>query len=163
MAKACKTQLSISETKNLENNLNQDSSLILHLDMSPSKFSNLVEFNPSIAVMSLLSFQGKESNGLSAYLDELFKIKMSVHSLEVVNNLANKVILPDEFIHLYISNCIAKCESMNDEKQLQHRLVRLLCAFIQNLIKSKIIDSSVCFNNIKKINYRVFFNKGFTG
>lgn len=78
-----------------------------------------------------------------SYLDELFKLKMSVHSLEVVNNLANQVILPDEFIHLYISSCITKCESMNDEKPLQYRLVRLLCAFIQNLIKSKIIDSKV--------------------
>ncbi|CAF0905302.1 unnamed protein product [Brachionus calyciflorus] len=141
MTKACSSQLTITESQNLETNLTHDSSLIFHLDMTPAKFSNLVEHNPSIAVKSLLCFQGKESNDLSSYLDELFKMRMSVHSLEVVNNLANQVILPDDFIHYYIATCISKCESMNDEKQLQHRLVRLLCAFIQNLIKSKIIDA----------------------
>jgi len=77
------------------------------------------------------------------YLEELLKMKMSVHSMEVVNNLAKSIMLPDEFIHYYISTCIAKCENMIEDRQLQNRLVRLLCAFIQSLIKNRIIDVKV--------------------
>ncbi len=93
----------------------------------------------------ILAYQELDSNDLSPYLDELLKMKMSVHSMEVVNNLAIKVVLPDEFIHLYISVCISKCESMTEDRQLQNRLVRLLCAFIQSLIRNKIIDVKVSF------------------
>ena len=70
-------------------------------------------------------------------------MKMSVQSIEMFNNLAKLVILPEEVIHLYISNCISKCENMNDDKSLQNRLVRVLCLVIQSLIRNRIIDVNV--------------------
>ena len=100
----------------------------------------------------IMSYQSLESSDLSPYLEELIKMKMSVHSMEVVNKLATLVILPDEFIHLYISTCISKCENMNEDRSLQFRLVRLLCVFIQSLIRNRIIDVKVSLFKLGLVN-----------
>jgi hypothetical protein len=124
----------------------------------PSRLPQLVEKNHEIAIEFLrqlmLCSQARAMSGVSlpagtvaalpsvnSYLTPLVCMDMSLHSMEVCKALSvveppqPTLLLPPDFLHLFLTRAMAACAKAQDK----WRHVRLLCAFITTLIRKKLI------------------------
>mmetsp|Transcript_32789 Transcript_32789/g.101583 ORF Transcript_32789/g.101583 Transcript_32789/m.101583 type:complete len:220 (-) Transcript_32789:723-1382(-) len=138
LTRACQSPLVPSEQRHALSVLASDSNTVVQCGLTPNMLPDLVENNAAIAIKCLSKLS---SRLLPDYLSALVTMDMSLHSMEVVNHITNDDVmeLPAEFIHMYISKCISSCDKVED-KYYQNRIVRLVCVFLQSLIRNKIVN-----------------------
>nr|CAH8855573.1 unnamed protein product [Trichobilharzia regenti] len=137
IATAMASTLTQSQQHTIVQAIKDNPNVIHSVGITAEILPNLVNRNPVIAieVLQLLITSPKRDE----YLNALLKMEVTVQSIEVVNRLSTKIVLPTEFIQNYISNCLAFCYSVQD-RFYQMRHVRLVCVLLQSLIRNNILD-----------------------
>ena len=138
--------------------------LLQHGGLGPQHLPLIIEKNPTVAVAflhSILSPPLATPALSSLMLSPLLQLDLSLHSMEVVNRLATSSspsssssspssssptpsspspsgpsLLPPDFLSLYLHHALECCRALRD-KYAQSRMVRLVCVFLQSLLRGE--------------------------
>ena len=120
-----------------------------HVDQTKENSKKKDEFLSSLVNMDMSLHSMEVMNRLAMYhvtntTTAATATTPSSYTTEVVK--AKKPLLHPEYIHLFIGTCIASCENMSllhpsssTTSNSQNRLVRLVCVFIQSLLRNHVI------------------------
>ncbi|KAI9020188.1 hypothetical protein CLU79DRAFT_756076 [Phycomyces nitens] len=141
-ASACVRTLTIPENEVLMHAFHTHPEMVDICGLKPEFLPRWIELNLLLASDITPMFLKRPNFG--EYLQALLNVPVSGHSLDVIHHLvtcANPCHLPDEFLHMYISNSILSCELLA-KGPWQDRQVKLVAKFIQSLLEKKIIRMS---------------------
>jgi len=164
--------LDAAQRRKLE--LNDERHLILQLpqlvdqiEIDTSILVKLLSHNPTIAnslIDSILNHNYPDRENLLTNI--LPRLDLELLSLDCINRLVStdaenvdKLLSQDEknhLLHLYIANAIREIDEM---PQVQTRKIRLLCLFLDNLLRKGIIDAEEFFYEFQEIRYRFIWVK----
>ena len=150
-SKAFKQQLQPVQIKYLLQNF--DKLTMLTDLLTPNRLTDLVKNNREVASKCLQVLIHSNNKRLDEYLSVLVSIPVSLQLLEAVNNLLNKTDkittgiftknLEDSnsssYLHILLRNCITHCNQSMQDPPSQTRKVRLICVFVQRLIREEIL------------------------
>ncbi|KAM7541126.1 hypothetical protein Aperf_G00000032561 [Anoplocephala perfoliata] len=145
---ALTTSLTLAQKEQLHRAIADDQNIIKSIGFSPENFSSLVNQNPITASTILSALQSDPD--LDLYLAVLLQMDLNVQMLEVINQTASRIKLPEKFILNCISNLLTKCQNMQD-KSAQMRIARIVCLVTSSWLRNKALNitSSSIFAEIE--------------
>ncbi|KAA0163115.1 hypothetical protein FNF31_02938 [Cafeteria roenbergensis] len=146
MTRALAETLHEGEVARIRALLDANPPAVFESGLSPANLPLLVQRNAIVAVQSLKLVRGSAQS--EDFLSALVKMPMTLESMEVVNRIAADAGLPTHLLHVYISNCISLCDTLTDNHR-QSRHVRLVCVFLQSLIRSRVLNVRDLFVEVK--------------
>ncbi|KAA8912472.1 hypothetical protein FN846DRAFT_933257 [Sphaerosporella brunnea] len=161
-------QLSATLTDRILTHLSNNLSLLLSFPvdlLSSEPLTQLFDHNPILSrgLVTLILSSGSKAQRREL-LPALEFLPISITFLETLNDLSvkSRLLNKDEvmrLVHVVLSNGIRKAEGMKEDRQMQSRLVRLLCLFLQSIIRYEAVTVDDVFYLIQELGIKFAFLK----
>ncbi|GAU99458.1 hypothetical protein RvY_10459 [Ramazzottius varieornatus] len=147
LQKSVRTPLHMEEQNTLMGMYEKDETLLLGgAVMTIEDILGIVEHNPIVATeifkrVHKISENSLKKTRFKRYLYAFLETNVSVHTMDVINRLHEAKIVPADFLPLYVSYALRKCDSgASTESAYNHRLIRLVCVFLQSAVRNKTLN-----------------------
>lgn len=133
----------IPEADKLSQSILANPCIIVDCNICPADIPLLLQHNSKLVVDVLKVL--KDCDLLLPYLHEVINAdlsdnKLALASLAVMNQLTADVDVPPQILHKYIYKLISTCSEIDDQYR-KHRLIRLVCVFLQRMHLKKLMHN----------------------